>query len=81
MENNHRYNYMILDRLKMDCEYFLGHGNRSHKRLWALNPTDQIKEMKRLYELVPVKPKWLTKEQIEKYEKEMVLEPTPETTH
>lgn len=27
--------YQMLDRMKQDCEYFLGHGNRVTKYLWA----------------------------------------------
>ena len=29
--------YQMLDRMKQDCEYFLGHGNRVTKYLWAGN--------------------------------------------
>ena len=32
----------ILDRLKQDCEYFLGNGNGYEKHLWAGNIKDQI---------------------------------------
>ena len=27
--NDNEYNYMLLDRLKQDCEYYLGNGNRN----------------------------------------------------
>lgn len=28
------WNYMMLDRLRADCEYFLGAGNRAEKHLY-----------------------------------------------
>ena len=69
-----RFNYMMLDRLKMDCEYYLGNGNRYNKHLWAGDEKKQVEEMKRLYNSFPEgeKPEWLTLEQILQYEKEMV---------
>ena len=69
--NQDEYNYMLLDRLKQDCEYFLGNGNRSEKHLWAGNVNDQIAKMKELYNKLPEKPEWLSMEDIENYEKEM----------
>ena len=30
-----RFRYQMLDRMKQDCEYFLGHGNRATKYLCA----------------------------------------------
>lgn len=65
------YDYMLLDRLRQDCEYFLGNGNRAEKHLWAGNVNDQIAKMKELYNKLPEKPEWLTMEDIENYEKEM----------
>ena len=68
------FEYMMLSRLQSDCEYFLNWGQRREKHLWAGNCKDQITEMKRLYELLPEKPEWLTLEQIEEYETKMVLQ-------
>lgn len=65
------YDYMLLSRLKSDCDYFLGNGNRYEKHLWAGNIDDQIAKMKELYNKLPEKPEWLTMEDIENYEKEM----------
>lgn len=65
------YDYMLLSRLKSDCDYFLGNGNRYEKHLWAGNVDDQIAKMKELYNKLPEKPEWLTMEDIENYEKEM----------
>ena len=68
------YDYMLLDRLRQDCEYFLGNGNRYEKHLWAGNVDDQIAKMKELYNKLPEKPEWLSMEDIENYEKEMKQE-------
>lgn len=68
---SNEYDYMLLDRLRQDCEYFLGNGNRSEKHLWAGNVNDQIAKMKELYNKLPEKPEWLSMEDIENYEKEM----------
>ena len=69
-----KYKYMILSRLQMDCEYFLGFGNRNKKHLFFGNVNEQINEMKKLYNELEEKPRWLTLEQIEEYEKEMKKE-------
>ena len=68
-----KFKYMLLDRLKQDCEYFLGNGNGAEKHLWAGNIDDQIKLMKDLYNSFSddQKPEWISMEDIEKYEKEM----------
>jgi hypothetical protein len=73
-ENDNTFNYKLLGRLQADCEYYLGHGNRSEKRLWAGSVEEQIKKMKELWNLLPKKPEWLSMEDIEKYEKEMKSE-------
>jgi len=54
------FTYQMLSRLQMDCEYYLGNGGRYDPQLWAGNPVDQIKEMRRLYDLLHEKPEWLT---------------------
>ena len=59
--------YRLLDRLRTDCEYFLGEGQRNEKHLWAGNVSAQIHKMRELYEALPEKPDWLTREQIEDY--------------
>lgn len=72
-ENPYKFNYMMLSRLKSDCEYYLGYGYRNKKQLWAGNEADQIEEMKKLYNSFPdgEKPEWLTWEEILNYEKQM----------
>ena len=75
-ENNTdlEYNYMLLDRLKQDCEYFLGNGNgNAEHSLWAKDIDEQIAKMKELYNSFTddQKPEWITMEDINNYEKEM----------
>lgn len=65
------FNYQMLSRLKSDCEYFLGHGNRCEKFLWAGCVDGQIKAMKSTYCLLPEKPEWCTWEDILEYERKM----------
>ena len=69
--NKYQFEYMMLDRLRSDCDYFLGYGNRSKRRIVDNNVEKHIEEMKRLYNLLPVKPEWLSYEQINKYEQLM----------
>jgi len=69
-----RFNYMLLDRLRTDCDYYLGYGNRNAKNLWANDEKEQIAKMKDLYNgfTDDEKPEWLTYEQILQYEKSIV---------
>lgn len=69
--NENKGDYMLLSRLQSDCEYFLNHGGRSEKHLWAGNVKEQIAKMKELWNGLDKKPEWLSMEDIEKYEKEM----------
>ena len=68
-ENNP--NYQLLDRLRTDCEYFLGAGNRAEKHLWAGSVRAQIAKLRELYDTLPEKPEWLTKEAIDDYAERM----------
>lgn len=70
---NLEYNYMLLDRLKQDCEYFLGNGNGNADTLWAKDIDEQIAKMKELYNSFAddEKPEWITMDDINNYEKEM----------
>ncbi len=70
---NLEYNYMLLDRLKQDCEYFLGNGNGNVDTLWAKDIDEQIAKMKELYNSFTddEKPEWITIEDIDNYEKKM----------
>ena len=69
--NVNRSEYMLLSRLKSDCDYFLGNGNRHEKHLWAGDVKGQIEKMKELWNAIIVKPEWLSMEEIEKYATKM----------
>lgn len=69
LENNP--DYRLLGRLRADCEYFLGAGNRAEKHLWAGSVYAQIVKMRELYDALPQKPEWLTKEMIDDYAERM----------
>lgn len=66
------FNVQLLGRLQMDCDYYLGHGGRAKKHLWAGDEAAQIQKMKELYAAFTVKPQFMTMEIIEWYEKQMV---------
>ena len=68
---DHSGDYVLLDRLRADCDYFLGAGGRSEKHLWAGNVHAQIKKMWELYDALPEKPEWLTTEAIDRYAAQM----------
>lgn len=71
-----KFRYMILDRMRQDCDYYLGYGNRNAKQLWAGDEKAQIENMKALWNSFPEedKPEWLTWEDILEYEKQMCKE-------
>ncbi len=61
--------YQKLARLQSDCKAYINRSDKNH--LWARNPKDQIAEMRRIWELLPEKPDWCTKEDIDGYEEAM----------
>lgn len=71
--NRYKFEYMLLGRMRMDCEYYLGYGNRSLAILSNGSVKEHIGRMKELWNIFPEdqKPEWLTWEQILTYEKEM----------
>lgn len=73
--SNYEFEYMLLSRLKQDCNYYLG-TTRYAGHLWAKDEVGQIAKMKELYNTFPEneKPEWLTWDEILKYEKQMVLD-------
>ena len=64
-----QFEYMLLDRLRTDCNYFLKHPHEKH--LWAGSIDGQIEKMKELYDTLKIKPEWLSMEDINRYEKDM----------
>lgn len=72
-ESPHRHNYMMLDRLRSDCDYYLGYGRRNLNRLYYGSVKEHMEHMKELHNSFPEdqKPEWLTYEGILEYEKRM----------
>lgn len=68
-----RFRYMMLDRLRQDCVYYLGYGNRNADQLWACDENDQIENMKALWMTFPEEdtPEWLTWNDILDFAKKM----------
>lgn len=68
-----KFRYQMLGRLKTDCNYFLGNGDGYEGHLWAGSVEKQIKEMRDRWNEFKAdeKPKWLTWEQIDDYERRM----------
>ena len=67
--------YRLLSRMKQDCDYYLGNGERYNGHLTGGTPQKHIQEMKSLRKSLPLRsrPRWLTKKQIKNYEKKMCL--------
>lgn len=70
--------YRLLDRLRTDCDYYLGAGGRSEKHLWAGSVEKQIAKMRELYAALPEKPEWLSEQDIDRYEQQMTVSPERE---
>lgn len=68
------FEYQMLGRLKSDCDYFLGNGNGYEPHLWAKTVENQIVEMRKRWKAFSEneKPEWLTWEDIDRYEREML---------
>lgn len=54
-----RFLAQMLGRLEMDVKYFLGHGNKYEKHLWAKDVDKQIRLMKAIYNALTDKEKLL----------------------
>lgn len=86
-EPTDKYKYMLLDRLRTDCNYFLGNGNRNTAHLWGGSVGTHIDSMLLLYDSFPEedRPEWLTREKIKDYSERMgealKSEPTEKETH
>jgi len=74
-ENNNdestRFNYMMLSRLQSDCEYFLNWG-KGRSQLHSGTVEQHIAKMKELWNILEIKPEWLSMEQILQYETDML---------
>lgn len=66
--------YMMLDRMRFDCNYFLGNGNGYEGHLWGGSVEKICDEMERIWNSFAEdeKPEWLTIEQIKEYRRKMM---------
>lgn len=66
--------YMLLDRMKSDCNYFLGNGNGYEGYLWGGSVEVICDEMEKLWNSFAdnEKPEWLMLEQIHEYREKML---------
>lgn len=72
LENEHKFDYMMLGRLKDDIEAYLNvEGDCRYRNDHLVNAAKTIAEMRKYWARIPdeVKPEWITEEQIEEYEK------------
>ena len=70
-----KFRYQMLDRLRSDCKYYLGYGNRSANALWVRgDEAGQILHMVALYQSFSddKKPEWLTADDIENFAVQML---------
>ena len=65
------YKYMLLSRMLADCKFFLGHGGRNERVLWAGNVRAQHHCMRYLWNSFEEKPQWLSLEEINDYYQRM----------
>lgn len=74
LNHDESFRYMLLDRLRLDCKYFISSGKRTPERiLWSGSIDKHIDTMKTIYNSFTddKKPEWLTMEQINEFETEM----------
>lgn len=64
------YDYQLLGRLKQDCITSIEKGSVDH--LWGVTVEAHIAKMRELYAKVPEKPDWLSVEDIDYYEEELM---------
>ena len=67
--------------MKSDCDYYLGacvdfgmDMTAAQKNLWAGNIEAQVSKMRELYDKLPEKPDWLTMQDIDRYEHDMLAQ-------
>lgn len=72
LRRDETFRYMLLDRMRVDCNVYLDNGNRNINRLWAGNEALHIAYMKAIWESFTEKPVWLTMEEICQLEAKML---------
>lgn len=64
-----KFRYMMLDRMRQDCDYSLDRCDGSENALWAKDKKSQIENMKAIWKTFPKNdtPEWLTWDDILEY--------------
>lgn len=70
LRHDEKFRYQLLSRMKSDCDYYLGNGNRYAKHLWGEDEVKHIAYMKALWNSFGEngKPEWLTYDELLDYE-------------
>lgn len=70
-----RFKYMLLDRLRQDCDYYIRIGGNVNC-LWADSEEEQIQTMIDIWNYFPDgdKPEWLTMDQIKEFARKMKVD-------
>ena len=70
-----KFRYMMLSRMKQDCDYYFGNGGRNPKILWAGDEKSQIDNMIALWKSFDPedRPEWMTWRDIIGYANKMGL--------
>ena len=81
-----KFRYMMLSRMKQDCDYYLRMGTKNPDHLWAGNEEVHIRNMVFLWRTFTKdeKPEWLTWYELMKYAEKLGVENTfigPGTVH
>ena len=71
-----KFRYMMLSRMKQDCDYYLRIKAGSPYILWAGSKKAQIDNMRAIWNTFPTedKPEWLTWDDIKEYAIKMEVE-------
>lgn len=74
-QRDKKYRYMLLDRMRQDCEYYLN-GHKCVNHLQGKTEEEQIDYMLFIWDLFTKneKPEWLNREQIIEFGKRMGVE-------
>lgn len=77
-----KFRYMMLDRLRQDCDYSLRYFDGSENVLWAKDKQSQIANMVALWKTFEPedRPEWLTWDDIENYAERFGVEIKVELT-
>ena len=68
-----KFLYSMLSRLQSDCKYVLGAANGYTGHLWVKNdPKTHCALMREIYSSLPEEPDWISLEDIDNYEKQML---------